>query len=205
MQDSVARSRWGRGYARTNNPARAQLERAVAELQSAVHWLALASRSAATARVGEPGEELVVSEDVYDGTLRYFERGLAPIRVFARYADLSGDVARAIASTRAARTRVVWVEIPSNPLLKLVDVPTVAGALASRASSRGERPLLVVDSTFATPWAQRPLELGADVVLTHVAIAGSVLKVPAALVRLPAGIEHSDDLVDDVSRALDEA
>jgi cystathionine gamma-synthase len=205
MQDGAGRPRGGWEYARTDNPTRARLERAVAELEGAVHGLAFASGSAATATVGEPGEEFVVSDDVCRGTFRHFERVLAPIAVVTRCADLSGDVARAIASTWTARTRMVWVEIPSNPLLKLVDIPAVAGALASRAGSRGERPLLVVDSTFATPWSQRPLELGADTVLTHIAIAGSVLKVPAALVRLPAGIEHPHDLVEDVSRAPDEA
>ncbi len=100
---------------------------------------------------------------------------------------------------------MVWLETASNPLLKLVDVPAAAGAPASRASPRGERPLLAVDSTFATPWSQRPVELGADIVLSHLAFAGSLLKVPAALVRLSSRIEHPDDLVEDVSRALDEA
>ncbi|MGO9178314.1 MAG: PLP-dependent transferase [Candidatus Limnocylindrales bacterium] len=205
MQDGAERLRGGREYARTDNLTRARLERAVAELEGAVHGLALASGSAATATLGEPGEELVVSDDVYRVTFRYFERGLAPTGVVTRYADLSGDVARAIASTCTARTRMVWLETASNPLLKLVDVPAAAGAPASRASPRGERPLLAVDSTFATPWSQRPVELGADIVLSHLAIAGSVLKVPAALVRLSSRIEHPDDLVEDVSRALDEA
>ncbi len=81
MQDGVGRSRGGWEYARTDNPTRAPLECAVAELQSAVHGLAFSSGSAATAGVGELGEELVVSDDVHDGTFRYFERVLAPTRL----------------------------------------------------------------------------------------------------------------------------
>jgi len=140
----------------------------VAELEGGSRGLAFASGSAATATVGElvmPGEELVVADDVYGGTFRYFERVLAPTGVVTHYADLSGDAARAIERACTPRTRMVWVETPSNPLLKLVDIRSVARALASRTGPRAERPLLVVDNTFATPLSQRPLELGADIVV----------------------------------------
>jgi cystathionine gamma-synthase len=167
-QDGVGRPRGGWEYARTGNPTRSRLERAVAELEGAAHGLAFASGSAATATVGQlvlPGEELVIADDVYGGTFRYFERVLAPTGVVTRYVDLSDDVAAAIEAACTPRTRMVWVETPSNPLLKLVDLSAVAAALASRTGARGERPLLVVDNTFATPLSQQPLRLGADIVV----------------------------------------
>ncbi len=167
-QDGVGRPRGGWEYARTGNPTRSRLERAVAELEGAAHGLAFASGSAATATVAQlllPGEELVVSDDVYGGTFRYFERVLRPMGVVARYVDLSADPEGALAAACTTRTRMAWVETPSNPLLKLIDLQAVARGLARCAGPGGERPILVVDNTFATPLAQRPIELGADVVV----------------------------------------
>ena len=86
-------------------------------------------------------------------------RGLVP-----RYVDLAGDPAAALAGALGPRTRFVWFETPSNPLLKVTDIAAVAAAVAGHAGARGERPLIVVDNTFASPALQRPLELGADIV-----------------------------------------
>jgi len=167
-QDGVGRPRGGWEYARTGNPTRARLERAIAQLEGGTHGLAFASGSAATAMVGQlalPGEELVVADDVYGGTFRFFERVLGPTGIPARYVDFAADAASAVQAACTSRTRIVWVETPSNPLLKLIDIAAVARALASVRGAGGERPLLVVDNTFATPLSQRPLELGADVVV----------------------------------------
>jgi cystathionine gamma-synthase len=167
-QDGVGRPRGGWEYARTGNPTRARLERAIAQLEGGRHGLAFASGSAATAMVGQlalPGEELVVADDVYGGTFRYFERVLGPTGIATRYVDFSADAATAVRTACTARTRIVWVETPSNPLLKLIDIAALARALASVRGSGGERPLLVVDNTFATPLSQRPLDLGADIVV----------------------------------------
>ncbi len=167
-QDGVGRPRGGWEYARTGNPTRARLERAIAQLEGGAHGLAFASGSAATAMVGQlalPGEDLVVADDVYGGTFRLFERVLGPTGITTRYADFSADAASAVRAACTPRTRMVWVETPSNPLLKLIDIAAVARALASVRGAGGERPLLVVDNTFATPLSQRPLELGADVVV----------------------------------------
>ncbi len=167
-QDGVGRPRDGWEYARTGNPTRSRLERAVADLEAAAHGLAFASGSAATAAVAQlvlPGEELLVADDVYGGTFRYFERVLRPTGVLTRYVDLSRDPAGTLDAACTDRTRMVWIETPSNPLLKLVDIRAVAGGLAPRPGARGERPILVVDNTFATPLSQRPIGLGADIVV----------------------------------------
>jgi cystathionine gamma-synthase len=166
-QDGVGRPRAGYEYARTQNPTRERLERAVAELEGGASGIAFASGSAATAALAElvaPGEEIVVGDDVYGGTFRFFERVARPRGVDARYADLAGDPAAALTAALTPRTRLVWFETPSNPLLKVTDIAAVAARVAGFAGARGERPLVVVDNTFASPALQRPLELGADVV-----------------------------------------
>ncbi len=166
-QDGVGRPRGGWEYARTQNPTRARLERAIAELEGGRHGLAFASGSATTAVIAElaaPGDEILVSDDVYGGTYRFFEQVARPRGVLARYLDLAADPSGTLRAALTGRTRMVWVETPSNPHLKLVDMAAVADTLAGHRGAGGERPLLVVDNTFATPMAQRPLALGADVV-----------------------------------------
>ena len=167
-QEAVGRPRDGWEYARTGNPTRARLERAIAALDGAQFGLAFASGSAATSTVAAlagPGEELIVSDDVYGGTYRYFEHVLRESGIVARYADLSKFPAETLRSLLSERTRIVWVETPSNPRLKLIDIAEVAGVLHGRSGARGEGPILVVDNTFATPHLQRPLEHGADIAL----------------------------------------
>ena len=166
-QDGVGRPRGGWEYARTQNPTRARLERAIAELEGGRHGLAFASGSATTAVIAElasPGDEILVSDDVYGGTYRFFEQVASQRGVRARYLDLATDPSRTLRAALSERTRMVWIETPSNPHLKLVDLAAVAGTLADHRGAGGERPLLVVDNTFATPMAQRPLASGADLV-----------------------------------------
>ena len=165
-QEGVERPRHGWEYARTGNPTRARLEAAVAALEGARHGLAFASGSATTATIAAlalSGDEVVVSDDVYGGTYRLFERVLRDMGVSARYVDLSDDPGAVLAKAVTRRTRLVWVETPSNPLLKLIDLTAVAQALERRKGPGGERPILVVDNTFASPAGQQPLELGADI------------------------------------------
>lgn len=167
-QDAVERPRGGWEYARTGNPTRARLERAVAALEGGAHGLAFASGAAATHTIATlvgGGEEIVVSDDVYGGTFRLFERVLKDLGVCATYADLSGpDPAGALAAAMTPNTRMVWIESPSNPLLKLVDLAAVADAAHAHRGARGEAPIVVVDNTFASPFIQQPLGLGADIV-----------------------------------------
>jgi cystathionine beta-lyase/cystathionine gamma-synthase len=167
-QDGVGRPRGGYEYARTQNPTRERLERAVADLEGARHGIAFASGSAVTSAIAQlaaAGEEILVGDDVYGGTYRYFERVHRPAGAGeARYVDLAGDP-DALWEGLNARTRLVWLETPSNPLLKVTDIAAAAGVIRERAASSGESgPLLVIDNTFASPALQRPLELGADIV-----------------------------------------
>jgi len=166
-QDGVGRPRRGYEYARSQNPTRERLERAVAALEGGVHGIAFASGSAVTAAIAElaePGDEIVVGDDVYGGTFRYLERVRRGAGVDARYVDLASGP-DALWEALSERTRLVWFETPSNPHLKLVDIEATVALVARRASESGERrPLVVVDNTFATPALQRPLTLGADVV-----------------------------------------
>jgi cystathionine gamma-synthase len=166
-QDAVGRPRNGYEYARSQNPTRERLERAVAALEGGRHGVAFASGSAATAAIAElaePGEEIVVGDDVYGGTYRYLEKVRRPggggIPTFI---DLTSGM-DALWETLSDRTRLVWFETPTNPLLKTVDIGEVAATVRRRAEGGGRRPLIVVDNTFATPAIQRPLGLGADVV-----------------------------------------
>ena len=167
-QDGVGKPRRGYEYARTQNPTRERLERAVADLEGGRHGIAFASGSAATAAIAQlaaAGEEILVGDDVYGGTFRYFERVHRPAGSGdARYVDLAGRP-EAVWEGLNGRTRLVWFETPSNPLLKVTDIAAAARAIRDWADQAGsEKPRLVVDNTFASPALQRPLELGADIV-----------------------------------------
>jgi cystathionine gamma-synthase len=165
-QDGVGRPRLGYEYARTQNPTRERLERAVAQLEGGRHGIAFASGSAATAAIADlagPTDEIVVGDDVYGGTFRYLERVHRPKGVETRYVDLASGP-DALWEALSERTRLVWFESPTNPLLKLVDIAASVAAVRERAAAGGRRPLIVVDNTFASPAIQRPLMLGADIV-----------------------------------------
>jgi cystathionine gamma-synthase len=166
-QDAVASPRGGYEYARSQNPTRERLERAVAALEGGTHGIAFASGSAATAAIAElvgPGEGVVVGDDVYGGTYRYLEQVRKPgAGIDTAFVDLSGDL-DALWEAVNERTKLVWFETPSNPLLKVVDIAAVRELLDRRAAEGGGRPHMVVDNTFASPALQRPLSKGADIV-----------------------------------------
>jgi cystathionine gamma-synthase len=161
-QDGVGRPRRGYEYGRSGNPTRDALESAIATLEGGAHGLAYASGLAATQNILyllEPGERLILSDDAYGGTWRLAEKVWSRYGIQIDAVDLRDleAVAGALAGSPAAR--MVWIETPTNPLLKVVDI----AAVASLAASAGA--LTVVDNTFATPFIQRPLELGADLVM----------------------------------------
>jgi len=165
-QDGVGRPRRGYEYARSQNPTRERLERGIAALEGGTHGIAFASGSAATAAIAElagPGDEIVVGDDVYGGTYRYLERVRRGAGVDSLYVDLAAGQ-DALWEALTERTRLVWFETPSNPLLKVVDIRAIVATVARREAEGGARPLVVVDNTFASPALQRPLVLGADIV-----------------------------------------
>jgi cystathionine beta-lyase/cystathionine gamma-synthase len=167
QQDAVGRPRGGYEYARSQNPTRERLERAIATLEGGRHGIAFASGSAATAAIAEltePGEEVVVGDDLYGGTYRYLEKVRRPGGgVTSTFVDLTSGM-EALWEALSQRTRLVWFETPTNPTLKTVDIGEVAATVRRREAEGGRRPLIVVDNTFASPAIQRPLALGADIV-----------------------------------------
>jgi cystathionine beta-lyase/cystathionine gamma-synthase len=167
QQEAVGRPRNGYEYARSQNPTRERLERAIAVLEGGRHGIAFASGSAATAAIAElaePGEEIVVGDDVYGGTYRYLEKVRRPGGgVTPTFIDLTTGM-DALWESLSERTRLVWFETPTNPMLRTVDIGEVAATVRRREEQGGRRPLIVVDNTFASPAIQRPLTLGADIV-----------------------------------------
>ncbi len=167
QQDAVGQPRRGYEYARSQNPTRDRLERAIATLEGGTHGFAFASGSAATAAIAElaaSGDEIVVGDDVYGGTFRYLERVRKPGGgITTAFVDLASGV-DALWEALSERTSLVWFETPTNPLLKTVDIAAVAATIERRAAEGGRRPLIVVDNTFASPALQRPLTMGADIV-----------------------------------------
>jgi cystathionine gamma-lyase len=151
----------GYDYSRTSNPTRGAWERCIADLEGGVSGFAFGSGMAATATLLElldAGSHVVAMNDLYGGTFRLFER----VRRRSANLDITfADLAAPGALEAAVRpsTRMLWIETPTNPTLRLVDI-----AQAS-AYARKRGILTVVDNTFASPWVQRPLELGADIVM----------------------------------------
>lgn len=151
----------GYEYSRTQNPTRMAWERCIADLEGGTRGFAFASGMAATATLLElidSGDHVLAMDDLYGGSFRLFER----VRRRSAALDFTFvDLSQPAAAAAALRpnTRMIWIETPTNPMLRLVDI----AAVAETARKRGI--LVVVDNTFATPWIQRPLELGADIVM----------------------------------------
>ena len=154
-------------YARTGNPTREALQTVLAALEGGVHGLSFASGMGAEATLLlllKPGDHVVLADDVYGGTYRLLARVLDRWGIHLDTVDMT-DL-DAVASAVRAETRMVWVETPSNPLLKVVDIRGVAEIAHGADADAGA--WCVVDNTFATPYLQRPLDLGADVVVHSV-------------------------------------
>ena len=161
-QDGVGGLRGGYEYSRSANPTRTALEGNIAALEEGERGFAFASGLAAEhtllASVTKPGDHVVIPDDAYGGTYRLFAKVEDPRGLAHTPAPVS-DVDAVRAAIRPGETKVVWVETPTNPLLNIGDIE----ALASVAHDAGA--LLVVDNTFASPYLQQPLTLGADVVV----------------------------------------
>jgi cystathionine beta-lyase/cystathionine gamma-synthase len=160
VQEALGKHK-GYEYARTQNPTRMALERNIAAMESGKAGFAFASGMAAIAAIAtllESGDHVVVSDNIYGGTFRLFDKVLTRYQLTFTYVDTADldATSRAIGPS----TRLLFVETPSNPVMRITDL----GAAADLAHRRGLR--LVVDNTFASPSIQRPIELGADLV-TH--------------------------------------
>jgi cystathionine gamma-synthase len=162
MQDGIGRPRQGYEYSRTLNPTRKALQDCLAELESGTWGLAFASGMAATdtvLRMLSSGDHVVAGNDVYGGTFRLFDKILRRFGLDFTFADTTDTENLAEALTPS--TRIVWLETPTNPLLAVTDIHAASEVVKAHPN----KPLLVVDNTFATPYLQRPLELGADLVV----------------------------------------
>ncbi len=150
----------GYEYSRSGNPTRTALETCLASLEGGERGLAFASGLAATTAVLstlKPGDEVVAAADLYGGTYRLLERVFKPWGLVARYTDDPSPAGFARLLTKT--TKLVWIETPTNPLLQLLDITAIA-ELAHKTGA-----LLAVDNTFASPYLQQPLRLGADLVV----------------------------------------
>lgn len=159
VQDEVG-SHKGYEYARTGNPTRAALERCIASLEEARHGLAFASGMAAEdtiCRLLSSGDHVLLGDDVYGGTRRLFERVL--VRFGVSFDSVDTTHVDKVRAAMTPQTKMIWVESPTNPYLRVSDL----SALAEVAHASGA--WLVVDNTFATPYLQQPLTLGADMVV----------------------------------------
>lgn len=165
-QEQVGEHR-GYEYSRTGNPTRTVLETCLAALEQSssltpTFGLAFASGMAATdtlLRLLKPGEHVLAGDDVYGGTYRLFQQVLATCGLEFSYVDMS-DI-EAVRRELRPNTRLIWLETPTNPLLKVADL----AAIDAIAGERQPRPWIAVDNTFATPYLQKPLAQGADFVV----------------------------------------
>lgn len=161
-QDGIGGLRGGYEYGRSGNPTRTALETQLAAIEGGAHALSFASGLAAEDALLraalEPGDEVLLGSDVYGGTYRLIARVLGAWGIGVRVVDMS-DLGAVRAALEERPARIVWVETPSNPLLRITDIAGLA-RLGHEAGA-----LVVVDNTFASPALQQPLSLGADVVV----------------------------------------
>ena len=161
-QDGIGGLRGGYEYGRSGNPTRTALETQLAAIEGGRHGLSFASGLAAEdallRSVLKPGDEVLLGNDVYGGTYHLISRVLGPWGVGVRVVDMS-DLDQVAAALEERPAQMVWVETPSNPLLRITDI----AGLARLGHAAGA--VVVVDNTFASPALQRPLSLGADVVV----------------------------------------
>lgn len=150
----------GYEYARSQNPTRAALETALAVIENGKYGLAFSSGVAATDAVIKllsPGDEVIAANDMYGGTYRLFTKVFEKFGIVFNYVDTT-DTAN-ITAALTSKTKLIWIETPTNPLMNITDIAAVA-EIAKKAGV-----LLCVDNTFASPYLQNPLDLGADIVM----------------------------------------
>jgi cystathionine beta-lyase len=147
-------------YSRTHNPTRSQLQDALAALDNGQHGLAFATGMAAIdclVKLLQPGDEVISTNDLYGGSYRLFTKVYEPLGIKFHFVPMH-DMA-AVRAVAGPKTKLIWVETPTNPLLNIIDI-AAAAAVAKECGA-----LLAVDNTFSTPYLQTPLDLGADIVM----------------------------------------
>ena len=150
----------GYEYSRTHNPTRHALENALASIENGNHGLAFASGLAAidaVIKLLKPGDEVISTNDLYGGTFRLFTKVFEPLGI--RFTFTGFEEVDRIAEMISDRTRLIWIETPTNPMLNIIDIKAITDLAA------GRNILVAVDNTFATPYLQTPLDLGADIVM----------------------------------------
>lgn len=150
----------GYAYSRSANPTRTALENSLASIENGTYGLAFGSGMAAidaVLKLLEPGDEVISTNDLYGGSYRLFKRIFENYGIVFRFADMQN--ADTIAQFIGVRTKLIWVETPTNPMMNIIDIEAIA-KLAIK-----HKVLLAVDNTFATPYLQLPLDLGADIVM----------------------------------------
>ena len=160
VQDAVGEHK-GYDYSRVANPTRTALQLCLASLEGAEHGVAFSSGLGATTTIMHfvsPGERVVAVNDVYGGVYRMFSQVYEPKGYEFTWLP-AGEINKSLADALDDKTRIVWLETPTNPLLNVIDIRAAAEAAHAVGA------IVVVDNTFATPYLQRPLELGADIVL----------------------------------------
>ena len=158
-QDALGKHK-GYEYSRTGNPTRTALETALAALENGKHGMCFASGLAATTTVLctlQAGDEILAGDDLYGGTIRLFNRVFSNFNIKTNYVD--GRDVKNFESGITKNTKLIWVETPTNPMLRLCDIKAISQIAKSKKA------ILCVDNTFASPYFQKPLDLGADVVV----------------------------------------
>ncbi|MDA0196290.1 MAG: cystathionine gamma-synthase [Bacteroidetes bacterium] len=150
----------GYEYARTQNPTRDALQKCIAALENGKHGLCFASGMAATdsvAKLFKPGDEIICTNDLYGGTYRIFTKVYQSYGLKFHFTDLTKieEVRKLITD----KTRMIWIETPTNPMMRVIDIQAIS------ALKKGKNILVAVDNTFASPYIQQPLDLGADIVV----------------------------------------
>ena len=150
----------GYEYSRGANPTRTALENALASIENGTHGLAFGSGLAATdsvMKILNPGDEIIAMDDLYGGSYRMFTRIYAKYGLNFHFVDMTNP--QNVAEKINSKTKLIWIETPTNPLMKIVDIQAVSDLV------KGKDILVAVDNTFASPYLQNPLDLGADIVM----------------------------------------
>ncbi|WP_031529021.1 cystathionine gamma-synthase [Dyadobacter crusticola] len=162
VQESPGKHK-GYEYSRTHNPTRTALQNALAALENGQHGICFSSGMAATdavLRLYKPGDEIIVTNDIYGGTYRIMKRIYEGYGLVFKFVDMSDP--RNVTEAFSEKTRMIWIETPTNPLLKIIDIRQIT------ALCKEQNIHCVVDNTFASPYLQNPLDLGADIVMHSV-------------------------------------